>query len=224
MDTKMVEFARPDGKKAPGYLAVPADGRHHGGVVVIQEWWGLNKQIKGTADRLAQAGFRALVPDLFRGKLAKDASEANHMMAHLHWEDAGSQDLRGAVQHLKSWDPTKVAAMGFCMGGALTIVAGVKIPELDAGVCFYGVPPEKVADPAAIRVPMQFHFAEHDDWCAPQIPKIEEKLKKANVPYELYRYDAEHAFMNEARPEVYAPDAAKTAWDRALEFLRKQLS
>src|SRR6266536_2435866 len=79
METKMIEFARPDGKKAPGYLEMPAAGKDAPGVVVIQEWWGLNDQIKGVADRLAKAGYRALVPDLFRGKIAKDKSEANHL-------------------------------------------------------------------------------------------------------------------------------------------------
>jgi carboxymethylenebutenolidase len=224
MESKTIEYARPDGKKAPGYLAVAADGKHSGGVVVIQEWWGLNPQIKSVADRLAQAGYRALVPDLFRGKLAKSGDEASHMMSGLNWEDAASQDIRGAAQHLKSWDPTKVAVLGFCMGGALTIIAGVKIPEVDAGVCYYGIPPEQAADPSAIRVPMQFHFATQDDWCSPPVvDKLEQALKRGHVNYELYRYDAQHAFTNDARPEVYDPQATKLAWDRTLEFLRKQL-
>jgi len=224
MESKMIEFARPDGKKAPGYLAVPADGKHHGGVLVVQEWWGLNPQIKSVADRLAQAGFRALVPDLFRGQISKDRDEASHRMQNLDWGDASSQDLRGGVQHLKSWDPTKVAVLGFCMGGALTIIAGAKIPEVDAGVCFYGIPPAQAADPSALRVPMQFHFGTQDDWCSPPVvQKLEATLKQAKRPYELYNYDAQHAFMNDARPEVFDAKASALAWQRALEFLRREL-
>jgi len=225
METKMIEFARPDGKKAPGYLAVPADGKHHGAVVVVQEWWGLNPQIKSVADRLAKAGFRALVPDLFRGKRASNDDEARHLMAGLDWIDATAQDVRGAVQHVKSWDATKAAVLGFCMGGAVTMMAGAKIPEVDAAVDFYGIPPAQAADPSTIRIPIQFHFAKRDDWCSPPVvAKLEETLKKGKVKYELFSYDADHAFLNDARPEVFAPSEAKLAWDRALEFLRKNLS
>jgi carboxymethylenebutenolidase len=224
MEKKMIEFVRPDGKKAPGYLALPENDAHAPGVVVIQEWWGLNPQIKGVADKLAQAGFRALAPDLFRGKLTKDRQEASHMMNGLDWGDAAQQDLRGAIQHLKSRNPAKVAVLGFCMGGALSIICGVKLTEIDAGVCFYGIPPEQAANPAQIRVPMQFHFATRDDWCTPAlVRKLEQTLTTANVAHELYSYEAQHAFTNDARPEVYDADAAKLAWDRAFGFLRKKL-
>jgi carboxymethylenebutenolidase len=224
METKMIEYARPDGKKAPGYIEMPVAGKNAPAVVVIQEWWGLNDQIKGVADRLAKAGYRALVPDLFRGKLAKDRNEASHMMNTLDWASA-VLDVRGAAQHLKSFAPSKVAVMGFCMGGALTIIAGTKVPELDAGVCFYGIPPAEAADPSQIRIPMQFHFAKKDDWCnPPTVQKLEEAMKRGKVSYELHWYDADHAFMNEARPEVYDPNAAKVAWERALKFLANHLS
>jgi len=112
METKMIEFARPDGKKAPGYLEMPAAGKDAPGVVVIQEWWGLNDQIKGVADRLAKAGYRALVPDLFRGRITKNRDEASHWMGGLNWGDATEQDIRGALQHLKSWLPSQVAVLG----------------------------------------------------------------------------------------------------------------
>jgi carboxymethylenebutenolidase len=96
-----IQFQRPDGKPCPGYLAKPKADATAPGFVVIQEWWGLNNQIKKTADRLAEAGYRALVPDLFRGKITKTASEANHLMAGLNFLDAAEQDIRGAVQYLK---------------------------------------------------------------------------------------------------------------------------
>jgi carboxymethylenebutenolidase len=220
---EMIRFARPDGQECPAYLATPKQGDAAPAVVVIQEWWGLNAQIKNTGDRLAAEGFRALVPDLFRGKLAADASEASHMMSSLNFGDAAGQDVRGAMQHLKRTS-AKVAAMGFCMGGALTIIAAANIPESNAGVCFYGMPPAGVADPGKIGVPMIYHFANDDDWCTPaRVNELEAAAKLSKAPHSLYRYQAAHAFMNEARPEVYDDANAKLAWQRSMDFLRQHL-
>lgn len=218
----MIRFKRPDGQDCPGYYADAARANAPG-VVVIQEWWGLNPQIKATADRLARAGFRALAPDLFRGKLATDRSEAGHMMSGLNFLDAAEQDVRGAVLHLKQ-SPGKVGVTGFCMGGALTIVCAVKVSEMDAGACFYGMPPAEVADPKKIAIPMIYHFANKDDWCTPKaVSDLEASLAGSKIAHTIHRYDAEHAFMNEARPEVYDALAAKLAWDRTLEFFKKTL-
>jgi len=226
MTTEMIEFARPDGKSCPGYLALPSAGAQAPGIVVIQEWWGLNDQIKKTADRFAEAGFRALVPDLFRGKTTKDAAEANHMMSSLNFMDAAQQDVRGAVQHMKKYAATKLAVGGFCMGGALTLLSAAWVPEMDAGACFYGIPPKGVIEPSTIRVPLILHFATQDDWCNPAaVDDLEKSLKQGNVPHELYRYEgAQHAFLNEARPEVYDPEAAAAAWQRTIAFLQRTLS
>jgi len=102
MQAKTISYKRPDGKSVNGYLAEPTGGDEAPGVVVIQEWWGLNDQIRGVAGNLAAAGYRALVPDLYRGKSAVDAKEAEHLMTGLDFGDAAGQDIRGAVQHLKS--------------------------------------------------------------------------------------------------------------------------
>src|SRR5262245_19290081 len=136
----LAEIRRPDGKTCPAYVKRPA-GAFRGGIVVIQEGWGLNDQIKGTADQLAEAGYAAGVPDLFSGKLTKKADEASHWMGELDFADAAAEDVRGAVLHMKEQGVTKVGVTGFCMGGALTILAAMRVPETDAGVCFYGVPP-----------------------------------------------------------------------------------
>ena len=210
--SQMIEFARPDGKSCPAYLSLPEKLDGALGVVVIQEWWGLNEQIKSVADRLAQAGYRALVPDLFRGKLTQEAGEANHMMDNLDFMDAALQDIRGAAMHLKSYAPTQVAVMGFCMGGALTVISAAKVEECDLGVCFYGIPPVEAADPADIKVPFVGHFATRDDWCTQELVlALEERLKTGGVNYELFSYEADHAFMNQARPEVYDAASAQVA-------------
>ena len=217
----MIEFARPDGGKTKGYLATAGQGRP--GVVVIQEWWGLNDQICGVADRFARAGYNALAPDLYKGRLTTQPDEANHLMSGLDFAEATHQDLRGAAQHMRA-QSGKVAVMGYCMGGALTIAAAVHVPEFDAGVCLYGIPPNAFADPAEIRVPLQGHFANKDDWCTPTaVDDLETTLKAAGVTHEIYRYDAAHAFANE-RSAAYDVACANQAWERMAAFLGVQIA
>lgn len=220
----VIEYRRPDGAQCPGYLAEPQAVDDAPGLVLIQEWWGLNRQIKKTAERFAQAGYRTLVPDLFRGKVAKDANEAKHLMDGLDFEDAAQQDIQGAVLYLKARS-VKCAVAGLCMGGALTLVAAARVPGIDAAVVFYGLAPKHLADPSRINVPLLLHFAEQDDWCTPaKVSELEAELKKGNAPFELHRYDAQHAFMNEARPEVFEPKSARLAWDRTQTFLKRLLN
>lgn len=217
-----VTFKRPDGKECKGYLAQPAGGGKAPGMVVIQEWWGLNDQIKGVADRLAAAGYRALVPDLYRGKVTLDAAEANHLMTGLDFKDAATQDVRGAAQHLKQAS-AKVGVIGFCMGGALTVLAAMHAPEVDAASSWYGVPPPEAGDPAKIRIPVQGHFALKDQFFTPaSVDALEAKLKAGKVAHEFHRYDADHAFGNETG-QHYDAQAAKLAWQRSIDFLAKHL-
>src|SRR5271156_5614835 len=214
----MIDFARPDGGQTKGYLATAGSGRP--GVVVIQEWWGLNDQICGVADRFARAGYNALAPDLYKGRLTTVPDEANHLMSSLDFPDATHQDLRGAVLHLKA-SSGKVGVMGFCMGGALTVAAAVHIPECAAGVCFYGIPPKEFADPAKIAVPFQGHFANQDDWCTPAAVDALETAMTGSKP-QIYRYNAAHAFFNERSPAYDFP-CANEAWDRMAAFLKAKL-
>ena len=147
----MINFKRPDGKEISGYYVGPPKASAPG-VVVIQEWWGLNDQIKGVAEHLSLAGYRALVPDLYRGKIAVEAKEAEHLMGDLNFGDAAGQDIRGAVQHLRTGS-SKVAVMGFCMGGALTLLSAVNVPEAHAAVAWYGFPPLDYIDATKIKIP-----------------------------------------------------------------------
>lgn len=216
-----VTYTTPSGSEVSGYLASAAGSKKH--VIVLQEWWGLNPQIRGVCDRFAAAGCNALAPDLYKGRVTQDPDEANHMMSGLDWVGATEQDVRGAVQYLKA-NGGKAAVMGFCMGGALTIIASVKIPELDAAVCFYGIPPAAAADPKHIKTPLQCHFANQDDWCTPAaVNTLEATLQAAGVQHELFRYDAQHGFFNEQRPGIYDADASQRAWERLLGFLNAHL-
>jgi carboxymethylenebutenolidase len=90
---------------------------------------------------------------------------------------------------------------------------------------FYGIPPIDPGEFKKIKIPMIFHFANHDDWCTPaKVNEVEAALKQSQSQVEFYRYDAHHAFMNEARPEVFDAASAKTAWQRTLKFLTKALA
>jgi carboxymethylenebutenolidase len=225
----MITFKRADGKECPGFYVEPKAGAAAPGMVVIQEWWGLNDQIKGVATRLADAGYRALVPDLYRGQAAGlDTKEAEHLMNELDFADAASQDIRGAVQHLKT-SSRKTGITGFCMGGALTLLSAVHVPEADASTCWYGFPPLDYIDATKIKAPLMGHFAQDDAFFSiQQVDELEKKLQQAQVRYEFYRYKAQHAFANETAvnlpiPAKYNSEAAELAWQRTFEFLKRTI-
>jgi carboxymethylenebutenolidase len=189
----------------------------------------MDDQIKGVADKLANAGYRALVPDLYRGKLALDANEAQHLMEGLNFGDAASQDIRGAVQYLKSMGG-KVAVTGFCMGGALTVLSAANVPEVDAAVIWYGYPPLEYVDASKIKAPLLGHFALHDQaFAISGVDELEQKLRAANVRFEFNRYDAKHAFANEIAHTKgldfleYDRGAADLAWQRTMAFLQQHI-
>jgi carboxymethylenebutenolidase len=226
---KTVSFKRPDGQSVEGYLAEPLASAAPG-VVVLQEWWGVNEQIRGVADRFAAAGYVALVPDLYRGKSTVEAAEAEHLMTNLNFGDAAGQDVRGAVQYLKS-RCAKVGVTGFCMGGALTLLAAVNVPEADAAVVWYGFPPLEYIDASKIKMPVLGHYAIDDvPFPIDKVDELEGKLRAARVDFEFHRYAAKHAFANETQVGAnklpiteYNAEAAALAWTRTLSFFDRHL-
>ncbi len=225
-----INFKRPDGQSLQGYLTEPAQPQGAPAVVVIQEWWGLNDQIRGVAERFAAAGYIALVPDLYRGKSTLQAEEAHHLMTGLNFGDAASQDVRGAVQYLKG-RAAKVGVTGFCMGGALTVLTLVMVPEANAGVVWYGYPPLEFVDAGKIKAPLLAHWATQDGaFAIAGVDALEEKLRAAGVAYTGHRYLAQHGFANETalgpqRLPITQYDAAwaQIAWDRTFSFFGKHL-
>ena len=225
-----VSFQRPDGQNVQGYLAEPARAAGAPAVVVIQEWWGLNDQIRGVVERFAQAGYVALLPDLNRGKSTVEAEEAHHLMTALDFGDAASHDIRGAVQYLKT-RTAKVGITGFCMGGALTLLAMSKVPEIDAGVVWYGYPPLDFVDASKIKAPMLAHWATQDEaFPIATVDQLEERLRAAGVAFEFHRYLAKHGFANETAVGVrrlpitqYDSAWSQIAWDRTFRFFGMHL-
>jgi carboxymethylenebutenolidase len=151
-------------------------------------------------------------------------------MTGLNFADAAGQDIRGAVQHLKKSGSAKAGVTGFCMGGALTVLSAVNVPEMDAGVIWYGYPPLEYVDASKIKAPLLGHWATQDQaFAIGGVDKLEEKLRAAKVKYEFHRYNAKHAFANETADSKgldmlkYDAKAAEQAWQRTMDFLAKHL-
>jgi carboxymethylenebutenolidase len=222
---EMVEFPSND-TLGQGYLAVPGAGSG-AGIVVIQEWWGLNQQIKEVCDRYADEGFVALAPDLYRGAETKEPDEAMKMMMALNIELA-AKDMAGAIDFLQQHaavTSTGVGVVGFCMGGGLALwVATLRPDAVKAAAPYYGVTGWPVAQPDYSRLqgPIQGHYAENDDSAGPEaVRALEEQLQSLGKAHEFFLYPGtEHAFANHHRPEVFDEESSNLAWRRTIDFFR----
>jgi carboxymethylenebutenolidase len=225
---EMVTFPS-NGGEAQGYLAAPIQGRGPG-VVVIQEWWGLNDQIEDVCDRFAGDGFVALAPDLYRGKATTKEDEAGQLMMALNIEQA-AKDMAGSVDYLRGHDAVTgdgVGVTGFCMGGGLALWLGTLRPDaVKAVVPYYGLIPWPAAQPdySKLQAAVQGHYAENDDFVDPEsVRKLEEQLKGLGKDVEFYMYPGVgHAFTNHHRPEVFHEEHSQAAWDRTVAFFREKL-
>ena len=225
-----METFKSNGGTASGYLASPASGKGPG-VIVIQEWWGLIPQVKGTADMLAREGFNALAPDFYHGKSAQigEPDKAQKLMMGLNIEQA-EKDAKGAAQYLASHPKTsskKVGVIGFCMGGMLAIRAGIVASDVvGAVVDCYGVPMQKKPDYSKLKgIPVLGIFGGKDGSVMSALPDLESDLKAGGARFEKVVYpNADHAFLNEQRTDVHRPDDAKDAWARIIPFLKEHLA
>jgi carboxymethylenebutenolidase len=210
-------LARPAGQTAP----LPA-------VIVLQEWWGLNDPIKDIARRFASEGFVALAPDLYHGHITTDAGEAARLMDGLKTGDVMKQ-IEGVFHYLEEQPFVKKDAIGitgFSMGGSFALLAACRLKQLKAAVSFYGHYPEKPQEMAAIRCPVLFFAGGKDDWINKEaVATVEDAFRKYKLKGEVRVYpEADHAFFDDTRPEVYRRNAALDAWKLTLEFFRRHLS
>jgi carboxymethylenebutenolidase len=214
-----------NGRTTPGYLALPA--KPGPGVVVIQEWWGLVPHIERVADRFAASGFVTLAPDLYHGATAKSPDQAGKMMMAMRIEET-ERDLAAAIDFLTARPETegaKVGTIGFCMGGALSLVAACRNPEVGACAVFYGGHPNVRPDLKALQAPVLGIYAGKDTFVSPDVvATLDRELTALGKRHDFHTYPgAQHAFFNDDRPEVYDAGAAADAWEKTVAFFRREL-
>ncbi len=201
-----------------GYLA---DGGGPG-IVVIHEWWGLVPHIKDVCDRLAALGFTALAPDVYHGRTAtNDEVDAAERLLMDMARDRAIAEVIATVGELRRRGCARVATLGFCMGGALSLAASAVCP-VEATVAFYGIWPH--SGERDITNPILVHVAEHEEHNWPALPAHFPRWFEGMDNAEIHIYPGTpHAFCNDSRPESYDPTAAALAWQRTIAFLRENL-
>jgi carboxymethylenebutenolidase len=221
---QMVTF-RSNGGTCDGYLAGDGSGP---GVIVIQEWWGLVPHIRDVADRFAAAGFTALAPDLYHGTSTTEPDGAGKLMMALNLDHA-AKDLSGAVDLLlERTGRSSVGVVGYCMGGGLALVLGTTRPDAVAAVApYYGVIPWASAQPdwSALQATVVGEYAENDGFAGPEATRaLEAQLRGLGKDVTLHIHPGcEHAFFNDARPEVHDAAASAIAWERTVDLFRRTL-
>ncbi|MFI6821761.1 dienelactone hydrolase family protein [Micromonospora sp. NPDC050187] len=225
---EMVSY-RHDGTTREGYLAIPSGSAGSPAVIVIQERWGLVPHITSVADRFAEAGFVAFVPDLYHGASTEDADEAKRLMTALRMDDAAA-DIAAAADHLAGRPEVTggIGCAGFCAGGSLALWSATISDRIVATAGFYPILPwEKMrpewsdyAGKAAV-----IHCAEADGTSAAEgVQTARRAIESAGGTCVLHDYPGTaHSFFNDDRPEVFDQRAAASAWARTLELFRSRL-
>jgi carboxymethylenebutenolidase len=226
MKTETINFETQNGATT-AFVARPdaaTDGAvADAAVVLIQEWWGINNHIRDLAGRYASEGFLCVAPDLYRGKVVTDAGEAQKLMHALAMDD-GLNTINHALEETTTrYNVRKIGITGYCMGGTFALRAACEVDALGAAAPFYGDIPDE-ATLSRLKVPTLFVAGARDNWITPQkVEQLKEAARKYDLPVEVASYDADHAFFNDTRPEVYDPEAAADAWQRVLKLFRERL-
>ena len=217
-----------NGDGAYAFVAQPDDDATHPGVVLIQEWWGIEPHIRDLAQKLAADGFVVAVPDLFHGKIATEPNDAQKMVMMIRSNvDKAANEIIGALNTVKAMpnvEPKKLGLIGFCVGGFMTYVVASRYPDLGAVVPFYGAgydpTPQEVAK---VNAPVLAFYGSKDHSVPPQqIQKIQQEYKAAGKDLTVKIYDAGHAFINPAHG-MGNEKAAAEAWPLAVNFLKQHL-
>jgi carboxymethylenebutenolidase len=215
---------RTSNGQTTAHVALPEDtDKKDAAIILIQEWWGINDHVLDLIGRYAKEGYISVAPDLYRGKVTKDAGEASRLMHELAIED-GMDTIKRTIEEVRQkFGVEKIGITGFCMGGTFALRAACEIDTLAAAAPFYGDIPEEQTL-AKLKVPTLFVAGARDAWINPEkVSELKEAAHKYNLPVEVVSYDADHAFFNDTRPEVYNPEAAADAWQRVLSLFGERL-
>jgi carboxymethylenebutenolidase len=221
-----VEF-QANGGTATGYLAEPESGSGPG-LVVLQEWWGLDDHIRNVCDRFAQEGFFALAPDFFRGETTEQPDEAQQKMMAMSMDEA-EKDMRGAVDYLAEHEGVEggIGAVGFCLGGGLAVWTATVNPKVSAVSTFYYVMPHGKPDFSKVGGPVLGHFGTNDDYISVDDAKaLEQEIRDASgaeVTFEFYEGAGHAFFADHNRIGTYHPEHARSAWQKTTDFFRRHL-
>ena len=221
MRTEVLSFGTANGDTT-GFVALP-DGEAMRAILVIHEWWGLNDHIRDIAARYADKGFVAISPDLYRGRLASSSEEAGRFMQELKIEDGLDTIARTIDAALLTHGISHFGITGYCMGGTFALRAACEVEGISAAAAFYGdVPPDDVLQ--KLTVPTIFISGTRDAWINPEkVAQLEDATERFELPITSVKYEADHAFFNNTRPEVYDDTAAKDAWALVTGFFNDKL-
>lgn len=223
MKTETLDLETPNGATT-AVVAQPAEANPaHAAVILIHEWWGINNHIRDIAARYAREGYTAIAPDLFRGKTASNPQEASRLMNELPLDDGLSTINRAIEESRAKYGIKKFGITGYCMGGTFALRAACLNNALSASAPFYGDIPEAEVL-SQLKVPTLFIAGERDGWITPEkVEGLKEAARAHGLPVEVVSYDADHAFFNDTRPEVYNAEAATDAWQRVLKLFSEIL-
>lgn len=222
MKTETLQFDTANGA-ATAFVAMPDNAENAKTVIVIHEWWGLNDQIRNTAKRYAEEGFIAIAPDLYRGVLAANPEEASKLMHALGIED-GVNTIESAMAKAREvFGASHFGISGYCMGGTFALRAACDLEGISASAPFYGdIPEDDVLQ--KLSVPTVFVSGIRDQWInTEKVAGLEAAAEKYELPVESLKYDADHAFCNSNRPEVYNKEAAEDSWAKVVGFFNDKL-
>ncbi|HTK27577.1 MAG TPA: dienelactone hydrolase family protein [Pyrinomonadaceae bacterium] len=221
MNTETLSFETPNGN-ATAFVSKPAENTDKA-VIVIQEYWGLNDHIRDIANRYAAEGFIAIAPDLYRGQLATNPGDASKLMQALKLED-GLTTIKSSIDKAaETYGVSHFGITGFCMGGTYALRAACELEGISAAAPFYGdIPEEEVLK--KLTTPTIFVSATQDAWINPEkVAKLEDATERYELPVTSVKYEADHAFFNNTRPEVYNETAARDAWALVVGFFNDKL-
>ena len=214
-----------NGMKVMGYLAEPA-GPPKGGVIVIQEWWGLTDDIRVIADRYAVEGYLAFAPDLYHGQVASEPDEARKFVMALE-RDLAAREIDAGIAWMKDVrGVAKVGCVGYCMGGGLTLATAMRpTSKVDAAHVYYGGGMPADEQLATIKVPVLGSYGATDTGIPKeQVDRLRDALTKAGTTNDITLYEgAGHSFFNDTKPSFH-PTSAADSWTKSLAWFGKYVA